>query len=1105
MSFGARCGRYVVLIAMICVRVGHSQAQTVSGTISGFVRDQQEAAVPAASVITRSTQTGLTLSTISGEDGHYRIQNIPPGEHIVEITAAGFRTFRSIPVSIGVSEPLRLDVKLLVDNVTESLTVEATTARVNTEDNQLGATVREVSRLPVLSAAFGRSPLDLLALTAGTTRNLPGTQPGLGSFNGQRVYSNNTMLDGAYANNQVNNTADLAALYLSPNAVAEIRAVTGVMKAEFGRNSGSAIVITTKSGQNDLHGIASESFRNTNLNAGNFFLKAVPGGTPESLPNGAPRNPAWNSNDFDANLGGPIRRNETFFFVSYLGLRQHHAIVRSAVVPNDAERTIIESQGIPAAKSLLNLVPRATFGNTLLSSPENRVRGDEILGKLDHAITLSNRFSATYFIVDATSTLPFSNVSVPGFGANYKDRQQNVVIRDSQFFSRQLINELRIAFTRTASNDSQPQNRTKLADLGLRAIIPANPAAEGPPYVAISGLDPFGSALYGPQLSKLNNVQILENLSHDSHRHSLKLGGEFRTFAVNSTFDIAPNGSIVSDGRATVASPPLVRAIPGLRPALNDFANGFATLFQQTSSSSLAHRAHSVSLFIQDDWRIVSRLSINVGLRWEINTPYTDLRDRIVSFHPGVQSQVFPNAPVGLVFPGDPGVSRSTYKLDLNDFSPRFGFAWDVQGNGKLSLRGGFAVQYDTPFDEILSGVSQTAPPYSIAPSTTATDYTNPWSGSLLNPTTQPFPFEVPRPGDRVDFRKFAPISFTFLDSSFRTPYVQLWNLQIQRQLPKDWLLEIGYVGNGGRKLSNEGEYNYALPNSTATKENTNARRILNLGNALNIQFNGAVFGSIKMHRGNANSSYDGMQFQVSHRLGNGFYMTHGYTWSHTIDDASGRRVSSRPDPKQDRGNSEIDIRHNYTMGYVYELPFFRARASKLGHILGGWGFSGRTAFTSGYFVSVNESDDRCLCATGNQRADATGRALVYLEPRSTVVAGRPNSWFDGTGGGSPTAAENLYFRRVGSGQSAAEGAGRYGNAGRNTIRTPGINEWNAAVFKRIAVLESHFVEIRSEFYNALNHANFRPPNVDIGSVNFGIISETRDPRIIQFVAKYEF
>lgn len=629
------------------------------------------------------------------------------------------------------------------------------------------------------------------------------------------------------------------------------------------------------------------------------------------------------------------------------------------------------------------------------------------------------------------------------------------------------------------------------------------------------GFSPFGNTWNGPQAFKTNNYQVLDNISWSRPRHLVKFGGEFRTFAMNTTLDSFPNGSLTITGSGSNPNAPIVnRLIPALAlvPALNDFANGFATVFRQSSSARVAHRSRAVSFFMQDDWRVVSGFSISAGLRWEYDTPYFDIRDRIVSLRAGARSRVFPDAPVGLVFPRDPGVPRSTYTADRNDFSPRLGFAWDVMRNGKLSLRGGFSLLYDAPFEEMLISASLFSPPYSISPTTLSTDYANPWLGSRVNPIPQPFPYQPPRAADRLDFTKFAPLNFTFLDPGFRTPYAQQWNLQVQYQFPKDWLLEIGYVGNAGRKLSNETEYNYAVPGPGATPLNTNQRRILNQGNPQNPQFGGAVFGSVRVHHGNANSSYNGLQIQMSRRLANGFYMSTGYTWSHAIDNASGRRVSSGPDPRQDRGNSDHDARHNFTMAYVYELPFYRQKSGVGGHIFGGWGLSGRTSLITGPYATVFEPEDRCLCAIVSGlsfnaiRPDATGAKLVYVDPRSTTaVPGRPNSWFDGTGGGTPTAETNPYFRRVGSGQSVDQGGGRFGNAGRNTIRTPGLNEWNVSLFKRTSVKEGHVLEFRSEFYNALNHANFMAPDVNIGSPTFGIITQTRDPRIIQMVLKYEF
>ena len=838
-----------------------------------------------------------------------------------------------------------------------------------------------------------------------------------------------------------------------------------------------------------------------------FFQKAAPGGTPTALANGSPRKPQWNSNDFDANLGGPIQKDKTFLFASYLGVRRRQGIPTSAVVPNDSQRAAIDAHGTREARALLALIPPATTGNTLLSSPVHLLRRDQGLAKFDHTFSRANRFSATYLIEDGFASAPFSAHPVPGFGVTFARREQHIGLRDTHVFSPTLFHEFRASFRRVGSTDVVPLNRTTLSSLGLDGIVPDNPASEGPPFVLIAGFSAFGNSPNGPQLPKVNYFQFLDNVSWVRGRHHMKFGGEFRTFANNLTFDNIPNGVIFIDGSGTVGNRPLVpQLIPGLPPALNDFANGFAAFFAQNPSARVGHRSRAVNLFIQDDWKVRAGLSLNFGLRWEFNGPYTRIGDRVAALRVGQQSSIFPDAPVGLVYPGDPGVSRSTYSRDLNNFAPRFGFAWDVFGDGRLSVRGGYGLFYDAPFDGIILGSSLSAPPYTIRPTTLFTDYANPWEASRVNPIPQPFPRQPPRPGERVDFTRFAPVSFDFLDPNFRTPYGQQWNLQVQYQLANDWLLEAGYVGSNGVNLISRRQFNNAVAGPGANVGNTNQRRILNLGNPQNGEFGGAVFGRVGMQTNNANSNYNSLQVNLSRRMARGLYMSHAYTWSHTIDNASGGRVSSRLNPREDRGNSDTDVRHRYVLSFVYELPFHQEQTGALGRILGGWGFSGVTTFQSGLWSSVFEPSDRCLCDTPNQRVDSTGLAIQFLDPRSSsAVAGRPNSWFDGTGGGSPTAAPNPYFRRVGSGPSFALGAGRYGNVGRNTILMPGVNNWDLSVFKHIKMRESQTLEFRAEFFNAFNHTQFRFPDLNVASPNFGRVSRTEEPRIVQFGLRYSF
>ncbi|MFB3776642.1 MAG: carboxypeptidase regulatory-like domain-containing protein [Bryobacteraceae bacterium] len=1103
--------RLFVLVASLCVLTTTAQmcfGQANTGIISGLVKDPSGAPVPGASVVITNVGTNAETKAETGPDGYYRVPNLVPGQYTVSVEARNFRRMTMSPQRLSVGDTLRIDVLLEIGAVTETVTVEAVATQVNTEDAQLGKVIRDPADLPILSGAGGRNPLNLAATQPGVVF---AGQVGDFSVNGQRAQSNNYMFEGADSNDLAINTSDSVNV-LNPNVVSEFRLVTGAQKAEYGRNAGSTVLVEVKSGGNEFHGGASEIFRNTRLNAVPFFQKNTPGPV-KTFTNGLPRKPQWNTNDFDAYLSGPVVRDRSFFTVSYLGFRRRQGVTNSATVPNDAQRAIINANGTDAAKKLLALVPAASTGNTLYSSPSNARNRDQGLAKFDHQFTSANRMAFTFFHDNRWSDMApfaFSGSTIPGFGSNGTWKYTNLILRDTHIFSPTLFNEVRASFHRTASDGVKPINRTKLSSLGLGKIVPDNPDAEGPPWVVLSGFSSFGNTIQGPQARFDNTWQLIDNASWTRGRHYLKFGGDVRSYAQNQRFTFINNGYIQITGAGTSLG--LVPQIPGLSSVLNDFANGFATLFVQNSNGIQGYRTRAANLFMQDDWKFRSNFTLNFGLRWEYNTGMKELNNQVATLRLGQKSTVFPDAPTNMVYYGDSGITRSTYKEDLNNFGPRFGFAYDVLGNGKISVRGGYGLMYDIPITELTLQFLGIAP-YGIQPLTYYTMYADPWASSQVNPIPQPFPFKPPARGGKFNYVDIAPIGFTVMDPHFATPYSQHWNLNVQYQLSRDWLVDVGYVANNGVKLLNRRNINPATPGPGAEVGNTDDRRVLNVNHPEKDKFGGYPFAAITNQLTDANSNYNSLQISATKRFSRGLAMTHAYTWGHAIDSGSGVRTTGGTsgqgridNARLDRGNSEQDIRHRYVMTFQYELPWLKSSRSPMGFILGGWGVEGIAAFSTGVPIDIYEPNDRALNDSDGQRPDYIGGTPQFYDPRRVdAVTGRPNSWFDGTGGGSATLATNPFFRRVGSGEAWSLGAGRFGNFGRNVFHGPGLNNWELGVFKKFRITERHTVQFRAEFFNAFNHTQFNLPNTNVGSANFGRITGSRDPRLIQLALKYMF
>jgi hypothetical protein len=1065
----------------------------VTGTISGIVQDPSGAVIPGATVTALNTATNFKKQALSSDEGYYRLDLLPVGVYEVSAEVPGFKKALTGGVRLGVNDFLKVDFKLETGEVTETVTVVSKQTEVNTESSTLGRTVTNLADLPLLSGPGGRNPLLLATTQPGV---VAGGQVGPFSVNGQRAQANNYMLDGGDSNDLAINVPD-ALTGFSPDALQEFKILTSAYAAEYGRNSGSIVNVLSKSGANKFHGNLFEFFRNRVLNATPFFNNSAP--TFVGL-----RNPQFNVNEFGGTIGGPIVRDKTFLFFSYLGFRRRQGVSQSATVPTDAQRDLINQFGTPLAKTVLTLIPRASTGNTLFSSPSNSLDRNQFFIKGDHNFTERNRFFVSAFTEKQVAADPFAfgGGTIPGFGTTGDLRFTNIVLNDTHAFGPRTVNEARFSFHRRGTLSVVPVNRTKISGLGINGIVPDDPNAEGPPNFQIAGFTQFGNTIQGPQGRYDNTFQYSDNFSLSRSRHYLKFGFDIRTYAQNQVFDFINNGLYVINGgvSSAVGKP----NIPGLPAALVDFANGVTTAFIQNSAGRKGYRTQSYNLFLQDDFKVKPYFTLNMGLRYELNTNLVDLRDQVAGFRAGQKSTVFPTAPRGLVFPGDTGVSRSTYGNDYNNFAPRFGFAWDVLRNGKMSLRGGYGLFYDIVISETTLQFLTSAP-YAIQPAVLFTTFNNPYPNSAVNPLPQPFPFKPAKPGDPFDFTTIAPVGLTVMDPNFRTPYANQFHLGLQYEL-QGYTLEAGYVGSTGVKLLTRRQINPAIVTSNANSGNVNLRRILNQNNPENAAYGGAVFGGITNQEASSNSNYHSLQTVVSKRFAHSSLRS-AYTLGRCIDTASGLRSTVRYNGQSaNRGLCEQDVRHRYVASYVYELPFGRSASGFLGKIIGGWAISGITAFQSGFPFDITETEDRALQGSGDNRPDWNGGKVTFVDPRNVDSSnGGPNRFFNGTGGGTPTAGTNPYFSRVGSGQSVAQGAGRFGTLGRNVFHGPGINNTDISVVKKTSIREEHNLEFRSEFFNIFNHAQFLNPNGSISSANFGRITGTQNPRLIQFALKYNF
>ena len=1120
--------------------------QDATGRIAGTVLDASGAVITGVKISVTNTGTGISRETTSDNEGKYQVLDLPIGNYRITADKPGFARLVTSDQKLLIGQTLRMDISMQVGTTTETVRVEEIASQVETVSATLGQSV--TSRTLVNMPLNGRNVLDLALLQPGVTEtNADSAQGGAGRFSvaGGRTDSITYLLDGGVNNHILNNDIVYSP---NPDTVAEFRLLTSNYTAEYGRNGSGIVSVVTKSGTNDIHGSLFEFVRNDAFNANTFFNNL----------NGQPV-PILKRNQFGATVGGPISipklfsgRDRFFFFVGYQGQRLVQTVQNAGVTtftpaelngdfshavngapdpnvasflqanpffqanPALAAQAIIDPAKInPIAQNYIKagLIPTAPTGQ-LFPQGAGSNNADELTEKLDFLITANDHFNATLGSSRNPVLEPFpsqnnSGPNVPGYSDTNNDRRYFANLAYTKVISPTLLNEVRMTVQRINHLQAAPVGKKPTpADLGIQ-ITPDNPT--GPPLLFFNSGLTVGYSPNGPT-NEIDNAYVYsDTLTWIKGKHNMKFGGGYSAYQNNTVYDFYVDGSFTFSGSAGGA---------GSQNDLADFLFGVPDQYLQFGQAPSNIRSKNTSFFGQDEWRVAKNLVLTFGVRYEYSTPKLDTQGRSFSVIPGLQSARFPNAPPGLVFPGDPGAPKGSNFPDKNDWAPRFGFAWDPRGNGKTSIRGGFGVFYDVLKGEDNLQFNGQAPFFGYA--FLAFNPVSNVTGNITN-FSDPFgtagavnTFPSRPPAKNIDFGASGFLPFGgggvyFVDPHLRTPYIYQYNLSWQQQLTSSLTSEISYVGSDSHKLTGLVDIN-PMVNGTTT-------RLLNAQQGLSSNDD---FGFLDTFKNIGTANYNSLEASLQKRLSSSpifgdTYFQLSYTYGHSMDNTSGfRQKYSSQVPYYNynafRASSDFDIKHRIAFGGGWDLPFDRLWDSGPKRLTQGWSLYPIVTWHTGFpldiepfYTSGSTTDEPGPSGLGDRaivRANLVGSNIATLNPHQPQAFGGNvgNYWFNPANFSQP-----------------ADGQGNYGTLGRNAFRGPGRVNFDIALAKTTNLFSERVkAEFRAEFFNVLNHTEFDSPNVsNFGSSTFGQITSTTtkvngtagDPnsRIIQLAMRITF
>ncbi len=1277
-AFRISCWLAVLSLCLICCTILF--AQSTGGRILGRVSDSSGAVLAGVTVTATNEATGVSRTAVTNDSGDYVLVSVQPATYTIQYELTGFKQNVQKGITVNVNQVVTLNSTLQIGGAQEVVEVTSEAPQVDTTSTQLGAVInnRSVNELPLNS----RDTYQFLQLQPGVQAQLGngngslfyGSQDvGSVSVNGGRTRSNNFSVNGGDANDQFVNSPTVEP---TPDSVEEFRVITNTFDAEYGRNSGSVVNVITKSGTNSFHGNIYEYFRNTVLDARNYF----------DLPN---QTPQWNQNQFGGTFGGPVKKDRSFFFVSYEGRRVRQALTGQAVavptgtpsltspngefggdfsgvggfpvgasggISNSFVASVLNGRagctnaitsapingmapaaGVPwssifptgvipgvcqdpVAANLLNrFVPGANVGGNNVSVPVSTDNADQFTVRFDHKINSRQNLSVYYYFNDGRQLQPFdqfeaAGANVPGFGNYNNGRFQQWNLSHTWTVSSTVVNEARFTymregqlgfltpqstgavtsscsgtvapqycFTGTSDSSAITSQYGTSPKLGITPGLPAG--LTGVPYINISGGAVFGNNFEGQLPQVGNSFQWSDNLTWVKGNHTFKFGTDLRRARFDQYYYFDVNGEFTFNSTGPNA------ILPGDGDNYAAFLLGLTDTYTQGSGQREDIRGTSVYPFAQDSWKIKPNLTLNYGLRWELDTPLTDISGHVETFRPGQNSTVYPCTistsasyweglgvtnptcantgvtPTGLVVPGDPGVPAGLTSTYYKAFAPRVGIAYSPNfsngflgklfgENGATSIRAGWGLFYN-PIEELVLAQFGAEPPFGGSSSLFDTMFNTPFVYQAGGPTPAPNPFNgiiTPKPGQPVDLSFFRPILlYGEFQPHLRTQYTAQYNLTIQRQLTKDMMLQLGYVGSQGHRLLASHDINPSNPQTCVdmiTLYNMNPNNVTSFGTPTQcgpflqdtqwsvtvpsgfqfhmpngqvvtgtgqpLQFVGLrpyssptcnpvtgagcpvdgipVFSDIFAEDTIASSAYNAFEAMVEKRFSHGLQFQASYTLSKSLDDGSTFEETLDPfNPRRSRGLSLFNSKQRFVISYDWELPI-RKHEGAMGRLVNDWAVSGITQFQSGFPIRLDTEDDTELIASVfflGTEAPSLVAPFQKLNPKTNG-----NFWFNPND--FATAATNPNNAQV-------PPLGQFNNGTpRSLCCGPGLQDWDFAVHKKISVTENVYFQFRAEMFNIFNHTNFFNPDGHFsdGPTEFGRITQAQDPRLVQFALK---